>query len=70
MNEMLTQAEIAARFPDEWVFIIDTDVGPDHFVRSGVVTAHARDREEVERTAMVPISLHRRLVQPRSHTGR
>ena len=52
MAEKLTIDQIEARFPDEWILVIDPDSGPDLKVRSGVVAAHSPDRDEVYRTAI------------------
>lgn len=52
MNEVLTRAEIEARFPDEWVLVINPDVGPDQVVRSGTLLAHSKDRDEIDRMAI------------------
>jgi len=52
MNEVLTMDQIEARFPEEWVFIVDPDTGPDLKVRSGIVAFHSKDRDEVNRKAM------------------
>lgn len=34
MSEVLTIDEIEARFPEEWVFIVDPDTGPDLKLRT------------------------------------
>jgi hypothetical protein len=52
MTEYMTIAEIEARFPGEWILVIDPDTGPDLKVRSGVVAAHSKDRDEIDRTAL------------------
>jgi hypothetical protein len=52
MPEVMKIDEIEARFPDEWILVIDPDTGPDLKVRSGVVAAHSKDRDEVYRTAL------------------
>jgi hypothetical protein len=52
MNETLTRAEIAERFPNEWILVIDPDTGPDLMVRSGIVVAHSADRDTVYRKAI------------------
>jgi hypothetical protein len=51
MAEVMKIDEIEARFPDEWILVIDPETGPDLKVRSGVVAAHSKDRDEVYRTA-------------------
>jgi hypothetical protein len=52
MAEVMKIDEIEARFPDEWILVIDPDTGPDLKVRSGVVAAHSKDRDEVDRKAI------------------
>jgi hypothetical protein len=52
MAEVMKIEEIEASFPDEWILVIDPDTGPDLKVRSGVVAAHSRDRDEVDRKAL------------------
>jgi hypothetical protein len=52
MTEVMSWAEIEARYPNEWVLIIDPDTGPDLKVRSGVVAAHSKDRDEVDQKAL------------------
>jgi hypothetical protein len=52
MSEVMTRAEIEARFPDEWILVIDPDVGPDLKVRTGVVAAHDKDHDELYRQAI------------------
>jgi hypothetical protein len=52
MSDVMKIDEIEARFPDEWILVIDPDTGPDLKVRSGVVAAHSKDRGEVYRTAI------------------
>ena len=52
MAESLTINEIESRFPDEWILVIDPELGPDMKVRSGVVAAHNRSRQIVYQTAI------------------
>ena len=52
MAEAMKIEEIEARFPDEWILVIDPETGPDLKVRSGVVAAHSKDRDEVDRKAL------------------
>jgi hypothetical protein len=52
MAEVMKIDEIEARFPDEWILVIDPDTGPDLKVRSGVVAAHSKDRDEVDRKSL------------------
>jgi hypothetical protein len=52
MSTVMNIDEIEARFPDQWVLVIDPDTGPDLKVRSGVVAAHSKDRDEVYQRAL------------------
>ena len=52
MPETMKIEEIESRFPDEWILVIDPDTGPDLRVRSGVVAAHSKDRDEVDRKVL------------------
>ena len=52
MPNVMSLEEIESRFPDEWILVIDPDMGPDLTVRSGVVAAHSRDRAEVDRKSL------------------
>jgi hypothetical protein len=53
MSQAMTIKEIESCFPDEWVLVIDPDTGPDLGVRSGVVAAHSKNRDDVDRVALV-----------------
>ena len=52
MPNAMTIEEIESQFPNEWILVIDPNTGPDLKVRSGVVAAHSKDREEVYRKAL------------------
>ena len=52
MNELLTMAQIAARFDSEWVLIEDPRTDESLEVQHGIVRWHGRDREEVYRQAI------------------
>jgi hypothetical protein len=52
MSQVMNIEEIEASFPDEWILVIDPDIGPSLEVRSGVVAAHSRDRDEVDRRSL------------------
>lgn len=52
MDDRMTIGEIEARFPDEWILVIDLDTGPDLKVRCGIVAAHSPDRAEVYRVGI------------------
>lgn len=49
MNEVMTIADIQARFDAEWVLIGDPVTDEAHQILSGRVLAHSRDRDEVDR---------------------
>ena len=55
MDEVLTIAEIEARFDSEWILIEDPSTDEALAVRSGTVLWHDKDREEVYRRAAVEI---------------
>jgi hypothetical protein len=52
MNEVLSMAEIEAKFDSEWVLIEDPRTDEALEVRSGTVRWHGRDRDEVYRRAV------------------
>ena len=52
MNEVLTAAEIAARFESEWVLVEEPETDETLTVRRGRVRWHSRDRDEVYRKAV------------------
>jgi hypothetical protein len=49
MAEILTLAEIEARFADEWVLVGDPQTDDNLEVQSGRVLCHSKDRDEVYR---------------------
>jgi hypothetical protein len=49
LDEVLTIAEIEARFDSEWILIEDPSTDETLAVRSGTVLWHDKDREEVYR---------------------
>ena len=51
MEEVLTMAQIEARFDSEWVLIEDPRTSDVLEVQSGTVRWHGKDREEVYRQA-------------------
>jgi hypothetical protein len=51
-EEILTLAEINARYPDEWVLVVDPEVDEHLNVLRGQVAFHSRDRDEVDRKAL------------------
>jgi len=52
MDEVLTIAEIEAKFDSEWILIEDPSTDEALEVRSGTVRWHDKDREEVYRRAV------------------
>jgi hypothetical protein len=52
MSQVMTKQEIEARFPDEWILVIDPDTGPDLELRSGLVAAHSQDRDVIDKKAL------------------
>jgi hypothetical protein len=59
MNEVLTMAEIEARFPKEWVLLGDPETNEYQEVLRGRLIFHSSDRDEVDRQALLlPIPRH------------
>lgn len=52
MDELLTVAEIEARYPDEWVFLSDHELDANWEIIRGRVLAHSKNRDEVDQKAM------------------
>jgi hypothetical protein len=52
MAEVLTLAEIAARFAGEWVLLEDPQTNQALEVQGGRVLYHSKDRDEVYRQAI------------------
>jgi len=52
MNEVLTRAEMGARFDGEWVLIADPEVDNNLEVLRGRVVSHGRDPEAVYQEAI------------------
>jgi hypothetical protein len=52
MDEVLTMAQIEAKFDSEWVLIEDPRTDDALEVRGGTVLCHDKDREEVYRRAI------------------
>jgi len=52
MDEVLSIAEIEAKFDSEWVLIEDPRTDEALEVRSGTVRCHGKDRDEVYRCAI------------------
>jgi len=49
MDEVMTMAELEARFPGEWVLVADPRTTKDLAVRSGRVVWHGHDQDEMYR---------------------
>ena len=52
MEEVLTIAQIEARFDSEWILVGDPQTNEALEVQSGKVLWHSKDREEVYRKAV------------------
>lgn len=52
MDEVMTIAEIEARFPSEWVFVEDPETDEHLKVLRGRVRCHGQDRDEVYQKAV------------------
>ncbi len=51
MANIMTVAEMMARFESEWVLVEDPETNEANEVQSGMMTAHSKDRDEVYRLA-------------------
>ena len=51
MTTTLTKSQIEARYPGEWVLIVNPELDEDLEVVSGTVLCHSKDRDEVYRAA-------------------
>lgn len=52
MGEILTRAEIEAKYDGEWVMVGDPDWDEHEGVRSGAVLVHHKDRDEFDRQTL------------------
>jgi len=52
MSDVLTIAEIEARFASEWVLVADPETNDALEVQRGTVLSHSKDRDEVYREAV------------------
>ena len=52
MVEVLTRAEIEAKYEGEWVFISDPEFDEQMRVVSGRVLVHSKDRDEFDRQTL------------------
>ena len=52
MSDVMMVDEARARFPNEWILLVDPQTGPDQRVRSGTVAAHSKDRDVVYQKAL------------------
>jgi hypothetical protein len=58
MNEVMSRAELANLYPDEWILMVDPEPGNDTNCR-GRVVAHGKDKAELLRKAKeLPIPRH------------
>ncbi len=48
-TEFLSEEEISARYPDEWVLVKNAEFDEQWRVMRGIVAAHSPDREEIAR---------------------
>ena len=55
MDEILTLAEIEARFQSEWVFLEEPETDAALKVQAGKVRWHSKNREEVYRKVLEKI---------------
>ena len=46
-NERLTLEEMEAKYPDEWLFIIDCDISENTELLSGVVAVHSKSEDDI-----------------------
>ncbi len=51
MDELLTIAEIEAKYPDEWVLLADPEVRKGPKVIRGTVVFHSPDRDQLDKRA-------------------
>jgi len=58
MAEILTFAEIMARYDSEWVLLEDPELTPELEIVRGKVIGHSKDRDEVSRTALKLMPKH------------
>jgi hypothetical protein len=52
VNEVLTIEEIEARYPSEWILIVDPVTSDEKGIESGRVVFHSPDRDEMYRQAI------------------
>lgn len=58
MNEVLTRAEMEARFDGEWVLIANPEMDENREVAKGLVISHSPDREVVDSQEVDPQIRH------------
>ena len=46
-NERMTLEEMEQKYPDEWLFIIDCEIGENTELLSGIVAAHSHSRDAI-----------------------
>ena len=52
MNEVLTLAQIGARFDAEWILLADPEVNEHLEIQRGRIVCHSKDRDEVYQRAI------------------
>ncbi len=52
MNEVLTLAQIGARFDAEWILLADPEVNEHLEIQRGRIVCHSKDRDEVYQKAI------------------
>jgi hypothetical protein len=52
MNEVLSIAEIEARYQGEWILLLDPQTDQNKHVLGGTLICHSKDRDEVYRQAL------------------
>ena len=51
-DEFLTQKEIEARYPSEWILVVDVETDEHLKILRGRVACHSKDRDDVYRRAI------------------
>jgi hypothetical protein len=63
MNEKLSWDQIRAKYPDEWVILVDLDADDvTDEIHAGVVFAHSKDERELLATTKVALAGQSRAV--------
>ena len=53
MNQIMSLAEIQRQFDSEWILVGDSQLDQQNDVVSGAVLCHSRDRDEIDRVALL-----------------